>query len=425
VRYIIDVTQLVHWSGNLTGIPRVMDELAIRFLNTYPDNTVFVSWVKEVGAMCEVNFAKTRTHRGSSIDYIYEGLSKVSSVRDNKSRDIAKKIIKKIAAKSRVDRSYLFQKLKSTSYAVEASTYKKYQPQGGDKFFIPWGEWWDQNWLNTVTSYSKNGVEIYPVCHDILPMVVPQFSGSSSSLSDFISQIFPISRKIIVQSRSTKNDLINWMESQQLTIPPVELFRIGEDFSTAETSVSTQLMTKKYSVADNKYLIYVSTIEPRKNHILLYYTYRLAKSRGIKLPKLLIVGRVGHDTQNIIKFINEDPEINDLIKIYNDVGDRDLSWLYDHCMFTVVPSLYEGWGMSVVESIAKGKPAVCSNSSSLAEMPENSVMHFNPNSTDECLDAIINMMKPDTLRRFTENAKKYVPHSWDSSFNQIIDILGK
>jgi len=428
MRYVVDVTQLVHWPGNLTGIPRVMDELAIRFAKIEADKTIFVSWVKEVGAMCEVDFVSTREHRGKGIDYIKKSSNSQQVVASpapssRSTQRFAKRVVKKLAKTTRLDQTSLYNKALDSARSAEFSTYKVYGPIKGDKFFIPWGEWWDQNWLNLVKGFRNQSVEIYTICHDILPMIVPQFSGNSSSLAEFVEQIFPISATVLTVSESTKRDLMAWMNSKNLTVPPIQTFRLGEDFTVKKSSLKDEDVEKKYAIKSGEYTMFVSTIEPRKNHAILYYAYKLAKAKGITLPKLLIVGRVGHDVSEIIKLITEDPDVNESISIQNNVDDNDLNWLYEHCAFSIMPSFYEGWGMSVVESISRGKPVVCSNTSSLQEMPKDSVLFFSPASTDECLAAIAEMMKPDTLKRLRESAKSYKTHSWDASFAQVIGIL--
>ena len=65
-----DVTQLIHHNGKITGIPRVMHELAVRF-RTERENVVFVSWVKEIQALCEVDLDKSLAHRGKEIFYLH------------------------------------------------------------------------------------------------------------------------------------------------------------------------------------------------------------------------------------------------------------------------------------------------------------------------------------------------------------------
>lgn len=431
-RYVIDITQLVHWSGNLTGIPRVMDELAIRFHEDKKTDVIFVSWVKELGRMCEVNFEVTREHRGNGISFIRIGtnanlkthsaaLAQSHSLHTTK--QLAKKVVKKIAVKSRLDRTSLYRNAKDARRSLDLQSYRIYKPHTGDKFFIPWGEWWDQNWLNLVKDYASKSVQIYPICHDILPMIVPQFSGNSSSLEDFVKQIFPIANTVIAPSESTKRDLTVWMQKNKLQVPAIKTFRLGEDFRIKKSKNENSALKEKYNVKVDDYIIYVSTIEPRKNHGILYYTYKLAYRKGIQLPKLLIVGRVGHDTSEIIKAIKEDPEVNTSIAIENNVNDSDLNWLYQNCKFTIMPSFYEGWGMSVIEGIARGKSAVVASTSSLLEMPDECVIRFDPASTDECLAAIQEMSKPVTLKKYRSAANAYETHTWDDAYSQTVKIL--
>jgi glycosyltransferase involved in cell wall biosynthesis len=213
------------------------------------------------------------------------------------------------------------------------------------------------------------------------------------------------------------------MGRYNLNIPSIKPFRLGEDFTIKKSKLDNSALASKYNVEKDNYLIYVSTIEPRKNHGLLYYTYKLAYQKGIQLPKLLIVGRVGHDTSEMIKLLKEDSEVNGAISIENKVDDSDLNWLYQNCKFAIMPSFYEGWGMSVIESIARGKSAVIANTSSLLEMPDECVIRFNPASTDECLAAIQEMSKPSTLQKYRNAAKQYKSHSWDDSYKQIVKIL--
>jgi len=69
-RTIVDVTQLAHWSGKITGIPRVMNELAVRFRRNDP-TAVFAVWVKEIQEFCEIDLDQTLAQRGHGIAYRY------------------------------------------------------------------------------------------------------------------------------------------------------------------------------------------------------------------------------------------------------------------------------------------------------------------------------------------------------------------
>lgn len=435
MKYIIDVTQLVHWPGRLTGIPRVMQELAIRF----PGNgreVVFVSWVKELGAMCEVNLDKTLAIRGSGIEYEKRNAVadapintlpqetahpvNISLIRQGKT--FTKKVLHRLGA----DDTKLVKNLREALFQKELTTYKKLEVHKDDIFFIPGGEWWDTNFINLVLEYHASGVKIVQLSHDLLPIVTPHFAGhATDSLSNYNSKVMPIASLVLANSQSTKRDIVAWLQSRKLVVPKIEVFRIGEDFTfdTPAKPKSEDFVATGLKGGD--YILSVGTIEARKNHALLYYTYKLGKSKGVKLPKLLIVGRRGWMTDDIYHYMTNDPETkNDIIPLH-DISDAELSWLYDNSLFSIYPSFYEGWGMPIAESITRGVPSLAGNRSSMPEVAPGFAHYFNPSSTDELLDGIITMLEPGYLQKEKARLKEYKTTTWDDSFAQVIGYLEK
>lgn len=433
MKYIVDVTQLVHWQGRLTGIPRVVQELAVRFPGRERE-VVFVSWVKEVGDMCEVDLQATLAIRGNGIEYVKSGVSpkpelaletpveptRLSVTR--RSKNFAKKVLRKLGA----DDSKFVTKFRSSLYQKQLGLYKRLDTAKGDVLFIPAGEWWDDNFINLVLGYEQQGLKIVQVCHDLLPIVTPQFSGhATESLSRYNSQILPIASLVLANSEATKRDVTIWLKSKGLTVPSIEVFRIGEDFTFEAPTKPADDAFKAARVKGGDFILAVGTIEARKNHALLYYTYKLAIARGIKLPKLLIVGRRGWMTDDIYEYITKDPEVKDQIVMMHDTSDSELSWLYDHSLFTIYPSFYEGWGMPIAESIMRGVPCLASNTSSMPEVAPGFAYYFSPSSTDELLNGIITMLEPGYLEKEKAKLKKYKPTTWDQSFGQVMDYLEK
>lgn len=433
MKYIIDVTQLVHWPGRLTGIPRVIEELAKRF--SAPEReVVYVSWVKELGVFCVINFEATLGMRGSGIEYLLEGdeqnpassspdevvetaiePSRLSTVQ--RTKVLAKKIIRKL----KIDGIPVVQRLRHRRFVTLMQYYQKVAVNKDDVIFIGAGEWWDDAFISYIEQMKGRQVKIVQISHDLLPMTAPQFSGhATESLSTYNRRIFPISSLILSVSEATKKDITSWMKKEKLPIPPIEVFRLGEDF-TKQTPLKPE--TKdfiKSGLKGHDYLLSVGTIEARKNHAILYYTYKLAKARGIELPKLLMVGRKGWKTENIYDFITEDPDTKDMLIPLHDVSDAELSWLYDNCLFTIFPSQCEGWGMPIAESITRGVPVISGDVSSMAEVAPGYTVNFSPNSTDELLNAIMSMLDPKTREKQKGIIKSYKPTTWDDSFKQVI-----
>jgi glycosyltransferase involved in cell wall biosynthesis len=117
--------------------------------------------------------------------------------------------------------------------------------------------------------------------------------------------------------------------------------------------------------------------------------------------------------------MKNDPEVGGQFVFLHDASDANLSWLYDHCLFTVLPSFHEGWGIPIAESIARGVPNACSNTSSMVEIAEGMVEHFSPYSTDECLAAILKLLDPETRAAAVKKTRQYKQTPWDGTYKQV------
>ena len=127
------------------------------------------------------------------------------------------------------------------------------------------------------------------------------------------------------------------------------------------------------------YVLSVGTMQVRKNHQLLYMLWRRFAEEGRgKVPRLVLAGLPGWLTGDLMFQIRNDPMVKDSIIVIHHVDDAELSWLYGHSKFTLYPSLYEGWGLPIVESFQHGKPCLASNTSSMPEAGQGLAVHLDP-----------------------------------------------
>jgi glycosyltransferase involved in cell wall biosynthesis len=432
-----DVTQLAHWTGRVTGIPRVMDELARRFYDEPGAAVRFVVWVKDAGEFCEIDFARTVLAR-EGIVYLREGEEEVVDGGESASSEAAApppfsqlvkrgavKIAKKglrIAAKVH---GGVAARLEARAKQAYSAGYKRAEFHSGDLFFIPWGEWWDPNFTDRlVRAHEEQGVRLVQVIHDIATTVWPQFFEKVEvNPASYNAKVVPAADLVITVSKNTKKELTTWLQSQKLPVPKTEVIRLGDNPYAAEAKKPEDPVFTAAKLKGQDYLLCVGTIEAKKNHALFYYVYKLARERGIDLPKLVIVGRRGYGTDDIYRTMTQDPEISDQFIFLHNTGDEELSWLYDHCLFTVLPSFHEGWGIPIAESVARGVPCLSSGTSSMVEIAEGMVGHFSPASSDECLAAIQQWLKPKELEAARKRTKAYKATSWNDTFNQVNTFL--
>lgn len=423
-RIYMDVTQLVHWSGRITGIPRVMLELAIRLQKEQPD-TVFVSWVKEVGEVCEVNLDASLEGKGPN--YVRRNQAEgVATAPAAKSTLIhyAKRVVKAGLKRGARMSPMLAQKMESRLIAAHLQNVKRADMQPGDVVFVPWGEWWDPNFTACLLRHKKAGIKLVQIIHDVGPTVWPQFFEQVKVTPEsYNSQIVPAADLVLAVSNNTKKELIQWLKEQKLHVPKVEVFRLGDELKVAKPLKPKEPRFAESRLKGQDFLMAVGTIEAKKNHMLFYYVYKLAAKRGIELPKLVIVGRRGWLTEQAYALMTLDPEVKDKFVFLHNVSDEELSWLYDHCLFTVLASFHEGWGIPIAESLGRGVPCISSNTSSMVEIAEGLVEHFSPSSPDECLALMQKLLKPKELEAARTLVKKYKNHTWDASAEQVMKMM--
>jgi glycosyltransferase involved in cell wall biosynthesis len=374
--------------------------------------------------------------RGNGIAYLYSGETQPEympghsngdpdepgHVAPRSRRNMMKRVAKAGIARTSKVSSRLSKAIERRAKDYEIARYKRASFNKGDQLFIPWGEWWDSRFITKLEQCHKQGVVLIQVLHDMSPIVVPQFSNSGNATETFpvyMRHILPITDLVLSVSKNSASDAKTWLKQNKLHEPPIKVFRLGDDIKVSKPERPDDEIFNASKLKGNDFIMCVGTIELKKNHMMFYYVYKLAHARGIELPKLVIAGRLGWLTEATYELMTKDPEVKDKFVFQLNKSDEILSWLYGHCLFTVLPSFYEGWGIPIAESLARGVPCISSNTSSMTEIAEDFVEHFSPASSDECLGAIQKMLKPATLEAARKRTKQYVPYSWDDSFVQV------
>ncbi len=410
----IDITELASWSGKLTGVPRVMNELASRFARDSMQ-AHFVRWDGQSRAFQAVDF---KLYEASSS---LPG-SKPDGIKEHALLRTAKQIIRKSRILSRTTAAVKMRIASRIHQPRVGADQPCIVPAPSDTLLVL-ADWHgsDENFIANLKKLKSSEVHIIQVSYDMLPIVTPQYSGhSTATFTHYVENIYPIVDLIITISQSTRRDIESWFKSRGQHAPIIKVIRIGDDFHRIRTEKPQDASFAKLYTQGNGFLLTVGTIEARKNHALLYYMYKLSIARGITLPPLVVVGRRGWLANDIFEIATHDPEVNKIIIFLEDVSDNELAWLYGHCLFTVYPSFYEGWGLPVAESLAYGVPCICSNTSSLPEIAGDLLQYFSPFSPEECLEEIQSLIKePSSLRDARSTVKAYHPLSWDVSYEDV------
>ncbi len=295
--------------------------------------------------------------------------------------------------------------------------------ESADVLIVVWGEWWDPNFIDFVLDRVAAGVRLVQVVHDLGPVSHPHLAGNSAdSFVPYFEAILPAATLLLCVSENTRAELVAFGAALGHSDLHTGVFREGDSYTVESTD--SPAAPELLGLDGGGFALSVGTIEAKKNHALLYYVYKLAAHRGVDLPPIVIVGRRGWRTDDIYGLMTEDPEVAGKVLFMHDASDAELSWLYDHCLYTVFPSFFEGWGIPIAESLARGVPCLCSNAASMTEIAPSAAVHFEPASPEELVDLMSRLNDPVELQQARDRAHTYVRTTWDTSYAQFRTYLG-
>ena len=211
-----------------------------------------------------------------------------------------------------------------------------------------------------------------------LHFVVPAYT---ELLTDYFGELLWLADEAMCISQSTRQD---WLEhARNLGAEPVPsgVFPLGCDIRSTSPQPAIELPSQ---LQGKRFALFVSTLELRKDHRMLYQAWdECIRTRQIDpaRDRLVFVGRRGWAIENLLREIATNPLTHDTIVLLHDVSDGQLAMLYRSCAFTLVPSMYEGFGLPLVEALNYGKLCVSSNTGALSQIGDGLVMRLDPQDT--------------------------------------------
>lgn len=417
----IDLTDLFIWRGNLTGIQRVTYNYASRF-----DKEGARFFVYSATYLRFIEIPLNLIHKLKEQDAILGGWTKRQKLkrRLRQKYDRLPKLIQhvlkpilqranrwfRILAAMIVDkdsREGLIRRMPRVEFAK------------GDTVVVLGAAWNSVQLIDRLAEQKQqHDLRIFIHLNDILPIYQPHlFAKELTKLfSPYVLKALSISDMVSVISDATKKDIIRYCKAIKLKIPEITVIRLGEDIA-----IKTPKRPNAYIEKD--FILCVGTFEIRKNYFLIYQAVKLAELENVELPQIVIAGRRGWLTEDLHYVITHDPSTDEKINLLERVSDANLSWLYENCMFTVFPSVAEGWGLPIAESLQHGKFCLSSKTSSMPEVAGDRIDYFSPYDAGDCFRKI--KFYVDKSRSAPNSFVKtaYRQYSWDDSYAKLKSLV--
>lgn len=227
--------------------------------------------------------------------------------------------------------------------------------------------------------------------------------------------------KIIVPSHSTLRDLARFWPGRESDCQVI-YHGIDRCFSNNCEPSDINSRMAKFGLSEHGFFLHVSNGKPYKNTPRVIEAF--AKIAPISELDLVIVGRRSAFTESI-KRHSTVPGLSERIKFLGSVEDADVAALYRSATALIFPSLFEGFGLPVVEAMSCGCPVITSTRGSLGEISGHASVTVNPENVDEIAEAMISMEKDGQKR--SEVVGKGLERSrcfcWEESGEKIVSLL--
>lgn len=235
--------------------------------------------------------------------------------------------------------------------------------------------------------------------HDLTPLLFPQFHENQSVLIHklLLPKIIKKADLIITPSNTTKKDILKLNSKARVTTIP-----LGAKPQKSQISVRTKVPS----------LLYLGTIEPRKNLEILIEAYNELNLKH----KLILAGKIGWKARSILKKASENPNII----LTGQITEKEKANLYKNAAIFIYPSHYEGFGLPPLEAMQYGIPVITSNNSSLKEYFKNHALLFK--TKNQLKIHIKTLLNKKSLReKLSKNGQQYANQfTWEKTAKETL-----
>jgi glycosyltransferase involved in cell wall biosynthesis len=272
---------------------------------------------------------------------------------------------------------------------------------------------------NYITMLTEQKVRPIFMIHDVIPLSHPQFCriGEQKRHLARLRNAMQIAHGIVFNSQATKDELSRLCGIHDWKMPPSAVALLAPELPPA-------LLGPRPMVPP--YFVFVSTIEPRKNHLMLLNIWeKLALQIGDQAPRLVIIGQRGWDYEEVADMLAQSDTLKRLVIEIPACSDTDMVNYLQEAQALVFPSFAEGFGMPVVEALAHGVPVIASDLLVFREFAADIPEYVDAGDPCKWEQILIDYANPENPRRRAQMARLqgFRAPSWSDHFHEVDGLL--
>jgi glycosyltransferase involved in cell wall biosynthesis len=243
-------------------------------------------------------------------------------------------------------------------------------------------------------------VPVVCTIHDVTPIVLPSHSRKITLMMRcFLTSSAKLSRALITDSHNSKEDLLNICQLPESKVSVVYLGYDKNTFNDALPDSEVQKSLHKQLGIARPYILHHGVIQPRKNLKRLIDAYRLLLSRNRNLDlDLVLVGQLGWEYEGILAASDGTESTRGRVILPGPLTGPNLAQMIKGASLVVIPSLYEGFCLPMIEAMACGTPTITADASCLPEVSGGVLRYFDPLSVDDMASCMERVLESEQLK---------------------------
>jgi len=294
-----------------------------------------------------------------------------------------------------------------------------------------WQIFWDKPdvlWMpmHNLPRLRRKNLKTVVTVHDLAFKIFPQYFPKKEldNLNNLTDYAVKNTDSLIAISQATKNDILKFYPT--IKSEKIKVIQHGFDqklFQSQVSQIQDEEILASYNLKAKSYLLYVGAIQPRKNLIVLIEAFEKVKKNHSEM-KLVFAGAPAWNFAETFERIKKSVFKNDII-VTGKVPFEQLPTFYHCASIFVFPSLYEGFGIPILEAFACETPVVCAGNSSLLEVGGNAVLYFDADSVVQLTESIEKVLSDKILSEKMISAGKLQAQkfSWEKCAEETLEFI--
>ncbi len=422
-----DITRLVMRVGHRTptGVDRVELAYALEILRRYPKRARFIVALEQMVQVIPLPIARKflnltdRSWRDQSTKQSYATVERIAHFLDLDPAHFRPKTDEILSHSN---------KMLVAANILAGAALKNIMPRSLSKFSNGpghhiyahvAGSHYKSAWIDRWLARSPSVSSIF-LLHDIIPLTHPEYCKVKvpQRHGRYVRRVLKVADVVIANSSFTARALRDFAKDKGLAAPNLVVSKLG----TSEVFDREALP----AIIAKPYFVFVGTIEPRKNHLMLLQVWpRIIAKLGVAAPKLILVGRRGWENENIVDILERAHMSHQHILECNDLSDETLATLIRNARAALMPSHVEGYGLPVAEALSLGTPVICSDLEPFREIAGDVPEYVDPLAGRGWAKLIMAYSADESPERQAQldRLKAFRPPTWRAHFDRLGQVI--